>query len=1039
MIIEHSANSGQTDWTAGSGGHLTGEVIVRLNSDAFNNPEAMEALRASLGAELVSTTQKFGFQLWSFDGISTTAAIEELHASGVAEYAEYVQPNYVLQAADFEAEVVIPNDTRFPTLWGLNNTGQSGGTVDADIDAPEAWDVSTGAGVVVGIIDSGVDYNHPDLINQMWINTGEIAGNGIDDDNNGFVDDYYGYDFANNDGDPWDDDGHGTHVAGTIAAQANNGIGVTGVAYNADIMALKFLDASGSGSTFNAIRAVEYATLMGADVTNNSWGGGGFSQALEDAIFQAGQAGQVFVAAAGNGGADQIGDDNDASPHYPSNYTLTNVISVAATDRNDQLTSFSNFGATSVDLAAPGSAIWSTTPNNTYSSFSGTSMATPHVTGVVALLLASEPGLTPEEVRTRILDSTDPLAALDGITVSGGRLNAANTLQPPQPGSISGTVWNDSNNNGAADSGEPGLAGVTVYLDTNLNGTLDSGETTAVTNTNGNYTFANVTPGTYQIAQVVPAGFTQTAPLFTGSYIWADSNSSGGPTYNWFDISSVGTQLTLTDDSFVDVSLPFAFDFFGQSETSVKITSNGYLTFGTDGTDYSNDAIPSATDPDAIIAPFWDDLNPVRGGDVFYYSDVANNRFIVEYDSVQPYADTGSYTFQAILNGDGSIDFQYQTMTGVLNSATIGIENHAGDDGVQVAFNNGGYVQNNLAVNFSAGSGTPTFNKVVLSSGQNLTGVDFGNYNPSGGGGGSGTPDNFVGTGANNVFDGGGGDDTFLLRYGDDTATGGTGADEFKLDGRYLNDGDAHRITDLNFGEGDTLMLRLFDSGAFSNAVDPLNFLAVSQGGRTAVLDSIEDIVEAHNNGVMQASDAGDGSTLLTLPSGAQQMTVQLDSILFSTLGLGGTVVDPSPGDDTFVGGGGNDDMSGYGGNDGFLLRWGNDTATGGTGADRFTIDGRYVNNGDSHTITDLNFSEGDYLEFRFMDNGTFDNSVDLANNLLVQNSGSKVRIDSVADLVEVNDHGIMTGADDGFGGTVFSVSVGGNLLTFTLDGWDIF
>jgi subtilisin family serine protease len=286
---------------------------------------------------------------------------------------------------------------------------------------------------------------------------------------------------------------------------------------------------------------------MGADVTNNSWGGGGFNGALENAIFQAGQAGQVFVAAAGNGGPGQVGDDNDVGPHYPSNYTLTDVISVAATDRHDNITGFSNFGAVSVDFGAPGSAIRSTTPGDTYSVFSGTSMAAPHVTGVVALLLASEPGLTPEEVRARILDGADPIAALDGITVSGGRLNAANTLATPQPGSILGTVWNDADNDGVEDAGETGLAGVTVYLDANANGGLDSGEVTVTTNGSGNYTFANVAAGTHQVGQVAPSGFTQTSPVFVGSYAWADTNTTGGPAYNWFDISSVGTLLSMGD------------------------------------------------------------------------------------------------------------------------------------------------------------------------------------------------------------------------------------------------------------------------------------------------------------------------------------------------------------------------------------------------------------------------------------------------------------------------------------------------------------
>jgi subtilisin family serine protease len=1038
MIIDQDT-SGVSAASGSGGGFLSGEVIVRL-SDSGLSREAIDALRASVGAELVSSTQKWGFELWQFDGVATDVAIEQLHASGVADYAEYVQANYVLTAADFEAEATIPTDPQFGSLWGLNNTGQSNGTVDADIDAPEAWDVSTGAGVVVAVIDSGVDYNHPDLMNQMWINTGEIAGNGIDDDNNGFVDDYYGYDFANDDGDPWDDDSHGTHVAGTIAAQANNGTGVTGVAYNANIMALKFLDASGSGSTFDAIRAVEYATLMGADITNNSWGGGGYSQALYDAIELSGQAGSLFVAAAGNGGADQIGDNNDALPHYPSNYDLSNLISVAATDRNDNLTSFSNFGATSVDLAAPGSSILSTVPGGGYAWFNGTSMATPHVSGVAALLLASEPGLTPEQVKDRILDSVDPLPGLSGITVSGGRLNAANTLAPPQPGSISGTVWDDADSDGIQDAGEVGLSGWTVFLDVNQNGSLDGGEATATTNGSGVYTFSGVAPGSYQVQQVVQSGWTQTAPLFTGNYAYTDSNS-GGPAYNWFDISGVGTQLTLTDDSSATVSLPFAFDFFGQTETSVKISSNSYLTFGTDGSDYSNDAIPNVSDPDAIIAPFWDDLNPENGGNIYHYHDAANSRFIVEYDGIQPYSGSGNYTFQAILNADGSIQFQYQSMTGTLNSATIGIENHAGNGGLQVAYNTN-YAQNGLAVLIDDAAGQPTFNTVNLSSGQAVTGADFGNHNPGGGGGGGGggnpTDDVFVGGAADNVFDGGGGDDSFLLRYGNDTATGGADADEFKIDGRYINDGDAHTITDLNFGEGDTLVLRFFEPNSFSNSPDPANHLSVGNSGRTATFDSIADIVEGHSHGVMQASDSGDGDTLLSISVAGEEVTVELDGISYASLGIGGGPVDPSPGNDSFIGGGADNTFMGWGGDDSFLLRYGNDTATGGTGADTFKFDGRYVNDGDSHRITDLDFSEGDTLFMRFFEAGTFDNAVDPSNHLSVGNSGGTATFDSVEDILEAHANGVMTAADDGFGGTNLSVTVGGELLTVTLDGWDI-
>ena len=345
----------------------------------------------------------------------------------------YAEPNFKVYPT------AVPNDPSYNNLWGLNNTGQTGGTADADIDAPEAWDTSRGnSGTVVGVIDEGIDVDHPDLRANIWTNSGEVAGNKLDDDGNGYVDDVNGYDFANNDAtvydpDPITGDGdeHGTHVAGTIAAVGNNGIGITGANWDAQVASLKFLGVNG-GYTSDAIEAINYAVTEGIDISNNSWGGGGRSQALEDAIRRADAAGHIFLAAAGNGGSDGVGDDNDTTPHYPASYDVPNVVAVAATDDTDSLASFSNFGATTVDLAAPGVGILSTLPGNRYGRFSGTSMATPHVAGVAALLKTQNPAYSDEQMRDQILRYAEPKNNLQGKTVTGGRLNADAALTGQQ-------------------------------------------------------------------------------------------------------------------------------------------------------------------------------------------------------------------------------------------------------------------------------------------------------------------------------------------------------------------------------------------------------------------------------------------------------------------------------------------------------------------------------------------------------------------------------------------------------------------------------
>ncbi|MFO0887870.1 MAG: S8 family serine peptidase [Isosphaeraceae bacterium] len=331
----------------------------------------------------------------------------------------YAQPDYLLRIN------LAPNDPSFTSgrLWGLNNGN------DADIDAPEAWSFNTGSGnMVVAVIDTGVDYGHPDLARNMWVNRDEVPGNNLDDDGNGFVDDVYGYDFRNNDGNPMDDNGHGTHVAGTIGAVGNNGVGVVGVNWNVKIMALKFLGADGSGSSSGAIQALNYAVQMGAKISNNSYGGDGYEQAFADALAAASNAGHIFVAAAGNDGR-----DIDTTPTYPGSYNAPNVVTVAATDSNDGRAWFSNFGARTVELGAPGVNIYSTAPGNRYQALSGTSMATPHVAGALALIWDHFPEMTSSQVINRMMGAVDPVASMATTTVSGGRLNVRRALDDVSP------------------------------------------------------------------------------------------------------------------------------------------------------------------------------------------------------------------------------------------------------------------------------------------------------------------------------------------------------------------------------------------------------------------------------------------------------------------------------------------------------------------------------------------------------------------------------------------------------------------------------
>ena len=345
LLLVFLCNNGFTEY-------IPGEILVKYKDGITTG--TMNTLHKNIGSVKKKDFKKIRVQHLKLpDNINVEEAVEYYKRDPNVEYAE---PNYIVHID------ATPNDPAFHNLWGLHNTGQTGGKPGADIDAPEAWDLITGSTeVLIAVVDTGVAYDHPELAGNIWTNTGETScTDGVDNDNNGYIDDCKGWDFVGNDNDPMDYNSHGTHVAGTIAAGGNNNNGITGIMWQAKIMPLRFLGISGSGTTADAMSAILYANAKGAHVINNSWGGSGYSQALKDAI-DASDA--VVVCAAGNSRS-----SNDSAAFYPASYTSPNIIAVAATDANDNLTSFSNYGAKSVDLAAPGLSIYSTIPVFSYGS-----------------------------------------------------------------------------------------------------------------------------------------------------------------------------------------------------------------------------------------------------------------------------------------------------------------------------------------------------------------------------------------------------------------------------------------------------------------------------------------------------------------------------------------------------------------------------------------------------------------------------------------------------------------------------------------------
>jgi len=421
--------------TASSDHFMPNEILVKFKSGVSEGAKskAFERIGGSISERILTKAmRKFNDHEGIYLVHTPLAALDAINKIKGLEI-EYAEPNFIYQ------HEVTSNDTYFTngSLWGMYGDATTPANQYGS-QAAEAWAVGhTGSSdVYVGVIDEGAMYFHEDLGN--FGNPGEIAGNGIDDDGNGFVDDHYGWDFDKNDNTTYDgtQDDHGTHVSGTIGAMGGNGKGVAGINWHVTLISAKFLGRRG-GTTANAIKAVDYITdlkirdHLNIVATNNSWGGGGFSQGLKDAIERANSANILFVAAAGNGGNDGVGDNNDVTSNYPSNYINDNVIAVAAITSTGAKASFSNYGLTTVDLGAPGQGIYSTLPgsNNSsiYGSYSGTSMATPHVTGACALYASTHTGSTAAQIKKAILDAATatPTSSLAGKCVTGGRLNVS--------------------------------------------------------------------------------------------------------------------------------------------------------------------------------------------------------------------------------------------------------------------------------------------------------------------------------------------------------------------------------------------------------------------------------------------------------------------------------------------------------------------------------------------------------------------------------------------------------------------------------------
>jgi subtilisin family serine protease len=436
-----------------------GEVIVKYRKGADRSLRSMDALYQRLS---IVDVKRFGGKFSAMEALTldtNNVTVEQAVADLKRDPAvEFAQPNYMIYALPTTKDdggnkealkkcwipgIPLPPgcsdepDSPGPAIGGAPQEVNPA-VADPDlakaygiskIGADQAWKIQRGSkNVIVAVIDTGIDYNHPDLAFNIWRNPkANDANNGVDPNGDAITGDVVGYDFINKDALPFDDNMHGTHCAGTIGAVGGDGVGISGVNQRVSIMAVKFLSGAGSGDTLGAISAIDYAVSRGAKVLSNSWGGGADenNDALREAIVRAEKAGALFVAAAGNDGG-----NNDKSPTYPAAFDVENMVTVAATDSNDRMASFSNYGAKSVHVGAPGVDIYSTKPNNSYQKLSGTSMACPHVAGAAALIWAQYPNADYKEIKRRLLVSGDSIPALDGKTTTGKRINVLRALDP---------------------------------------------------------------------------------------------------------------------------------------------------------------------------------------------------------------------------------------------------------------------------------------------------------------------------------------------------------------------------------------------------------------------------------------------------------------------------------------------------------------------------------------------------------------------------------------------------------------------------------